>query len=149
MNLFCLLFRCRYTFDNTSSYADSSFSRVAYHLQLDDEWVFTSMNAFVKNSANLGLPVDAVKDYDDIGRLNVISNAPSLQNISGTTHMQGMIEFWSNCYGTGGGSGYDANDDISATTDCYGSFQVTHHSLSTCNVPVVMCVRCLPSGRVV
>ena len=107
------------------------------------------MNAFARSSSNLGLPVDAVKDYDDIGRLNVISNAPSLQNISGTTHMQGSIEFWSNCYGTGGGSGYDSNDAISATTDCYGSFQVTHHSLTICSTCARGPVRMVPSRNAV
>ena len=106
------------------------------------------MNAFVTNPANVGLPVDAVKDFDDIGRLNVISNAPSLQNISGTTHMQGMVEFWSNCYGVGGGSGYDSNDDISATSDCYGSFQVSLHYWSRRSTSASGWV-CMPSGQAV
>ena len=111
-----------YAVDNSGDYADGSFSRIGYHLQLDDEWVFASINTWTSKADLLGVPVDVEIGSEYVGRLNIVSNAAALKNLTGTSHMTADLEFWSNCYGSIDGS-YDSNDAAS-TDDCYGSWQV-------------------------
>ena len=108
--------------DNSDNFAAGSFDRIGYHVQLDDEWVFASINTWTSKADLLGVPVDVEIGSEYVGRLNIVSNAAALKNLTGTSHMTADLEFWSNCYGSIDGS-YDSNDAAS-TDDCYGSWQV-------------------------
>lgn len=112
----------KYEVDNSKNFADGSFSRIGYHLQLDSVWVFVSMTSWTLSAAALQIPVDIVADFDIVSRLNIWSNSPSLVNYTGTSHNTGDIEFWSSCYGSVGNTHGD--DSTAGTADCYGSFQV-------------------------
>ena len=113
-----------YTVDNSADFAIGGFRRIAYHLQLDDEWAFVSMDAFTDNATMTGLPIDWTHDAEDLTGLSVVSNAVNLTAFNGMTQGVGDVEFWSNCYGRGDDGTYDSGDVQSANTDCYGSFQV-------------------------
>jgi hypothetical protein len=71
--------------DNSGAFAVGSFQRVAFHLQLDDEFVFASMEAFTDDPSKLGMPTDWVHDRDPVRRLNVVSNSPALAGYAGMT----------------------------------------------------------------
>ena len=93
-----------YSVDNSALIPDGSYSKVAYHLQLDDEFVFASMNSFVGKAKLLGIPVDWTHTGDYVYDLNIVSNAGTLTDYDGITHSQGSVEHWSNCYGSGDGA---------------------------------------------
>jgi len=106
------------------------FSRISYKLELNDNFLWASMNDFTNGQLNrIGIPIDW--DYQvTVNDLNVITNKSNLTNITGSN--KGNIEFWSDCYSTKGGNddkydyadikGYDnpGQDE----EDCYGSLQI-------------------------
>lgn len=139
-----------YTIDNSESISDGSFRRVGIHLQLDDEWVFISMDAYTDQAGLIGLPIDWIHDHTFVSNIHIQSNSQSLDEYNGMISAEGIIEMWSNCYGTSQSSmtgtvlhdsrrrnrrrldyasdfqstDYDHDDTISSSKDCYGSFQV-------------------------
>ena len=129
-----------YRVDNSAERDPGSFQRIGYHLQLDDEWVFVSMDAFTDDPTKIGIPVDWIHDHQQVRNVNIVSNSPRLEGIAGSTSGIGIVEMWSNCYRTGSSDSigsvdhsrhltdytpgaYD-DDDTMSSVDCYGSFQV-------------------------
>lgn len=115
------------------------FDRAAYCLQLDDDWVWVSMDAFTDVPARLGVPVSATGATFQraVSDMTVFSNVPGV--VSGTGITTGNIEFWHQCYdeinvrGFPGASSslHDFDDSHPHPRydydSCYGSMQVHNH----------------------
>lgn len=113
-----------------------SFDRVAYCLQLDDDWVWVSMDAFTDVPAQIGVPVAATGAtfQQDVTNMNVFSNTAGV--VTGTGITTGRIEFWHHCYDEinseglpGASSTLNDFDDLYPHPrydydSCYGSMQV-------------------------
>jgi hypothetical protein len=101
-----------------------AFTRVAYRMTLNAQTVWVEMDAFTANKGSLGIPVDGVFDGTAVSNLTVLSTSPAVANIA--VPVSGALEFWSDCYNTGGGdpNTYDYRDTRGGGTDCYGSFQI-------------------------
>lgn len=123
-----------YSVDNAASIG--SFDRIAYCLQLNDSWVWVSMNAFTTVPARVGVPVisTGMVFQQRVSNMNVFSNVPSI--VTGTGLTTGNIEFWHQCYNTDAFVGlpgasstvYDFDDSIRTPGEsCYGSMQVHNH----------------------
>ena len=122
-----------YSVDNTTIIG--SFDRVAYCLELDNDWVWVSMDAFTSDPVQLGVPVisTGATFQQTVSNMNVFSNVPSI--VTGTEITTGNIEFWHHCYITnneigipGASSGvYDFGDDNRHNSSCYGSMQVHNY----------------------
>jgi len=96
----------------------SRISRVAYCLQLGDQWVWTSFD--YTDASKVGIPTDFVLDRG-VSNLNVHSNVAAVPS---QTRTNGKLEFWDHCYGFSNGK-YDDDDDMQASRpNCYGSMQV-------------------------
>uniref|UniRef100_A0A7S4RFU7 Uncharacterized protein n=2 Tax=Ditylum brightwellii TaxID=49249 RepID=A0A7S4RFU7_9STRA len=106
-----------------------TFERIAYYIELDDNWLWVSMNAFTDDASKIGVPTfasgaifqQAVED------VNVFSSLAGME-ASGIT---GNIEFWPNDYSTQNIKGIpNASDtaydfgDIMRTTGDHGSMQI-------------------------
>jgi len=102
---------------SVESAVPSSITRVAYCLELDGKWAWTSFDE--TNSKNVGIPVDYTADRT-VDNLHVFSNDKSVS--TGTTS-KGKVEFWDHCYGHGRTGKYDSNDQ-KTSANCYGSMQV-------------------------
>ena len=108
-----------------------NYTRVAYFLQLDNKWVWVSMNRFNATNAELGIPYNGsnIAWQQTVTAMNVYGSAGA--GVTSTLNSSGNIEMWHDCYGTGnflsgiGGNGgnYDFNDSRGGA-NCYGSFQV-------------------------
>lgn len=115
-----------------------NYNRVAYFLQLDNKWVWVSMNKFNTTNAQLGIPYanSGIIFQQTVTGMNVYSSAGA--GVTNTTGITGNIEIWPDCYNTGvglggiggNGSNYDFNDTRNASTNCYGSFQVHNYGAS-------------------
>ncbi len=123
-----------YSIDNTASVG--GFTRVAYCLELDGNWVWVSMNAFTAVPGQVGVPVASTgaSFQQTVTSMNVASNVSGI--VTGTGIATGDIEFWRNCYDTGttlglpgaNGSTYDYDDTIDASASCqYGSMQIHNY----------------------
>ena len=125
-----------YSIDNSS--LTLNYTRIAYFLQLDNKWVWVSMNKFNTTNAQLGVPYanSGIIYQQVVTGMNVYSSVGA--GVTNTTGISGNIEIWPDCYSTGaalggvGGSAsvYDLNDTRSAGTNCYGSFQVHNYGAS-------------------
>lgn len=125
-----------YSIDNSS--LTLNYTRIAYFLQLDNKWVWVSMNKFNTTNAQLGIPYanSGIIYQQVVTGMNVYSSVGA--GVTNTTGISGNIEIWPDCYSTGaalggvGGSGsvYDLNDTRSAGTNCFGSFQVHNYGAS-------------------
>lgn len=111
-----------YTVNNDG--VGGAFSRVAYRLTLDNESVWAEMDAFTANKNELGVPATAIFDGTAVTNVTVISKAANVVNQGPVT---GQLEFWKDCYSTGGGNAslYDYRDTRSVGTACYGSMQLS------------------------
>ena len=122
-----------YSVDNTAS--TGSFDRVAYCVELDNQWVWVSLDAFTSVPAQLGVPVTSTGAVfqQTVSNMNVESNVPGI--VTGTGITTGNIEFWHHCYVTGNeigipgasGSVYDFGDDNRHNASCYGSMQLHNY----------------------
>ena len=122
---------------NLSSTTGVTFNRVAYYMQLDSKWVWVSMNKFNSDLtlAQLGVPVGSNLYYFQkiVSGMNVLGSSNS--GVTNQTNINGNIEIWPSCYGTGaaltgiGGNGsiYDFDDAPIGVSACYGSFQVHNY----------------------
>ena len=109
-----------------------NYTRVAYFMQLDNKWVWVSMNRFNTTNAELGLPYNGsnIVWQQTVTAMNVYGSSNA--GVTSTLNSSGNIEIWSDCYvtnnmlsGIGGNSGnYDFNDTRNGSNNCYGSFQV-------------------------
>jgi hypothetical protein len=97
------------------------FDRVAYRLMLDTQEVWVELDPFTTDATELGMPMEVVFDVavTDVTVISLSANQPSIP-----TPSAGNVEMWSNCYSAGPNGVFDYDDDISATTDCYGCIQV-------------------------
>lgn len=126
-----------YAVDRSASIG--SFDRIAYCLQLDDQWVWVSMGAFTEVAARVGVPVASTGAtfHQPVSNMNVYSNVPGVTN--GTGISTGNIEFSHHCYdemmsmSLPGASGtVNDHDDLfphprDDYPSCYGSMQVHDH----------------------
>ncbi len=87
-----------YAVDN--SVTIGGYSRVAYCLELDGQWVWVSMDDFTNDVvAHTGVPVVSVNPngfQQTVANMNVYSNQTNI--VSGYHITTGNIEFWANCY---------------------------------------------------
>jgi len=98
-----------------------SFSRIAYFLELDTQYIWISMDAFTTNVEYTGVPCHSCGQgdiQDDLNNVNVDSNV-----IGSGNGLAGNIEFWPNNYGSGDGGIYD-DSDTRSNGGSYGSMQI-------------------------
>jgi hypothetical protein len=119
-----------YSVDNHESMSD--FSRVAYYLELDGDYVWISMNTFTTDARKIGVPCLSLKCGDgmtpsvfqqDLTNVNVVSNVAGLSG----TGLPGNIEFWPYNYSPGSTGSFDTND-ANTYGGNFGSMQI-HLSL--------------------
>ena len=104
--------------EGSSTVPNGDISRVAYCIELNNKWVWTSFDH--TDRSQVGIPVDYKID-GNVNNLNVYDSEG--KSITGSS--SGKVEFWDECYGTSGGdsSVYD-HDDSPSSANCYGSMQV-------------------------
>jgi len=112
-----------YTTNNAAQI--TTFSRIAYLMILDNEWVWVSLPAFTTDATKIGLPVNTVVGgslTDRITNMDIRSCKPGIPVGDNT---MGRLEFFPNCYVTTGDGAFDAFDPLHPTAApyCYGSFQ--------------------------
>ena len=98
-----------YTVDNSATV--EAGSRVAYLLQLDDEWVWVSFDAVTDDLSKIGVPhleawPTALQQI--VTNMSVSSNSPQ---ITPGDYLEGNIEFWSGNYEQTNGLGIENADD--------------------------------------
>ncbi len=124
-----------YSQDNHDTLPYTSFGRIAYYLELDDKYVWVSMDAFTSDSRRIGVPtLSTIEIYgsatvfqQELTNMVIESNVPGLSG-SGLT---GNIEFWPydsytmNPKGIDGASDcyFDAGD-TNRSIGNYGSMQI-------------------------
>ncbi|KGL63146.1 immunoglobulin-like domain-containing protein [Polaribacter sp. Hel1_85] len=121
-----------YAVNNVAGLNGVSYNRIAYYIELDNNWVWVSLDAFTNNMNEIGIPTEAVFT-GNVSNLNVFSNVPGITN--GTEITTGNIEFWSNSYEKNNLNGipgannntYDFGDNNNYPTDSYGSFQIHNY----------------------
>ncbi|WP_232058280.1 HYR domain-containing protein [Nibribacter ruber] len=122
-----------YAVNNASSLQGKAITRIAYALELDNKWVWVSMDAFSQNVSELGIPTGATGFQQKVNNLNVFASS-NAGVTTGTGIATGNVEIWSNCYATGNATNlpganagvYDF-DDTRDGANCYGSFQVHNY----------------------
>jgi len=127
-----------YSVDN--SLTVSSFSRIAYYMELDNYWVWVSMDRFTSDARQIGVPCLSLQCGNGafptlvqkmVTNVNVVSSIGVL-NGSGRA---GNVEFWPysysprNAIGIPGASStqYDSGDTCDSPNGNYGSMQVHVH----------------------
>jgi hypothetical protein len=127
-----------YSLDRTANIT-GDFDRVAYYLELDDTWVYVSMDAFTTQAEHIGLPHtpdNPVFFQTYVSNLHVLASTGA--NVTTGTVATGNLEFWPNSYGPANEAGipgasteaFDFGDDrTEGTNPGYGSFQV--HNTAT------------------
>lgn len=117
-----------YAADNRSSLGSFPWTRVAYCLLLDTNYVYVEMDDYTSHTlSRVDVPTDWIYDQP-VASLTVRSNVAAAP--VATAVSTGYIEMWSNCYSTSPNSVYDYDDSPNGATDCYGSFQV-HNGTTT------------------
>ena len=113
--------------DNSASI--SSFTRIAYRMQLDSNWMWVSMHKFTDDDANLiGVPATTSCVFQtSVTQMIIQSNVESLK--LGVV-LEGNIEFWPNDYAMGSSGVYDWRDERN-NGGSYRSMQVHVPSLDT------------------
>lgn len=115
--------------------AMSDFSRVAYFLKLNGEYVWVSMDAFTTDSRKIGVPCLSLACGDGNTRtvfqqaltnVNVVSNVPGLSG----TGLKGNIEFWPYDYTQGSTGKFDQNDAMRGSGN-FGSMQIHVKGIQT------------------
>ncbi len=131
-----------YTVNNFTNGLASTFSRVAYYLELQSgssptQWVWTAMDAFTTDARKIGVPTNTCAFQTRVTRLDVRSNVDGI--VTGNNFDTGNIEIWPSNYGGGNSlpvpNAHNVNFDFgdggfSATTRGYGSMQVHNHGAS-------------------
>ncbi len=111
-----------YDEDNTTLLGGTSYTRVGFYYQLDNDWVWTEVDDFsAQNLARLGVPVDWTFDIA-VGNLTVLTNTTSVTPVTNASN--GTMEFWPFCYQPGLNGVYDYDDAIGVGNDCFGSMQI-------------------------
>ncbi|MEO1173401.1 MAG: hypothetical protein AAFX94_15310 [Myxococcota bacterium] len=100
----------------------SSFSRIAYVLELDGTYVWVEMDDFTSGDVSrVGIPADWIFDTA-VSNLSILSNASNLLEI--VNGSLGSVEFWPNNYSPGLNGVFDFDDDVGPTDDGFGSMQI-------------------------
>ena len=90
-----------YSVDNHQSF--SSFSRIAYYLELDGDYVWVSMDAFTADARKIGVPCHHLDCGDGqtrtviqqmVTNVNVVSNKPGLSG----SGLSGNVEVSERCF---------------------------------------------------
>ncbi len=125
------------TYAVNASSVTTNYNRVAYFMQLDNNWVWVSMNKFNTTNGELIIPYSGspVVWQNTVSAMNVVGSSGS--NVTNTVNSTGNIEIWADCYSTGnalsgiGGdpNNYDFNDTRAVGSNCYGSFQVHNYNI--------------------
>jgi len=111
-----------YAVDRRSQLLSTAFTRVAYCMQLDTTFMYVELDDFTGGQVvDTGIPTESIFEKT-VTDLTLRTNASGISNA--TKVSGGAIEMWPNCYGSGLNSTYDYDDTVSASSDCYGSFQV-------------------------
>lgn len=137
-----------YDVDATSTSSTKTFDRVAYVMELDNEWVWVSFNTIAPTPdllagkvglKSIGVPTAAVVAGTPIqtrvNDMNVFSSLPSAFLTAGTGLTGGNIEFWPGNYGGPNAIGipnasddtFDFGDGGASPSLGYGSMQVHNH----------------------
>jgi len=129
-----------YYLNTSSSVANDSFDRIAYHMELQKaggplEWVWVSMDAFTNDASKIGVPSFAGSNTSFqqlLTNMNVFSNKGDI--ITGLGISTGNIEFWPYNYGSDNAAGvsnaggnYDSGDNNHLGAS-YGSMQIHNNA---------------------
>ncbi|WP_193213775.1 GDSL-type esterase/lipase family protein [Luteolibacter marinus] len=121
-----------------AKFGPRSFDRIAYLMELDGTWIYTSFDGFTGDVAKTGVPstrVTATPFQQDVSNLNVATNVTSIY--PDTALREGLgggnIEFWGGNYTATNGLGvpgasnsaFDFGDTM--TSGGHGSMQVHDH----------------------
>jgi len=127
-----------YAVDNSATIG--GYSRVAYCLELDGQWLWVSMDDFTNDVvAHTGVPVVSLNPngfQQTVANMNVYSNRANI--VQGYRIPTGNIEFWANCYDPpsqppvpgASDTAYDFGDTrrpLDASCPGYGSMQVHNY----------------------
>ena len=122
-----------YTTDNSANITPGSFDRVGYFVELDDDWVWVSMDRFQDDPKLLGVPKTnsgIVENGTIVKNLRIESNREDL-NALNRPNLTGIIEFWSSNYHPASQGEYGSSDTHLDWKDSgptgqgnYGSFQI-------------------------
>ena len=127
-------------YDVNNAAAVGDYTRVAYCLQLDGNWVWVSMDDFTNGDVTLaGVPVKSINPdglQQAVANMTVASNLHGI--VTGEAIETGNIEFWPHCYTersqpqVAGASNivFDFGDSKrAANNSCsgYGSMQIHNH----------------------
>lgn len=131
LNLAQLSKQFNYDADNRAQITQP-FDRVAYILELDDKYIFVSMDAFTTEIGKIGIPLvgTGARFQQSVANMNVTTNVNGV--ISGNGINSGYIEFWSGNYGPNNGANvngalndkFDFGDAFSDPKDGYGCMQI-------------------------
>ena len=123
----------RYSIDE-SKYGERLFDRVAYLMELDDDWVYASFDPHTNEIAQIGVPslqVTSRPFQQIVTNMNVASNVGGI--VTGNGIGTGNIEFWGGNYQQANGvsipgasiSTFDFGDNM--TPGGYGSMQIHNY----------------------
>lgn len=73
-----------YSINNTANIPNGAFDRIGYCLELNTDWVWTSMDAFTTNAALTGVPVGTTIFQQTVNNLDVNSNKIGVVNGTST-----------------------------------------------------------------
>ena len=119
---------------------NTSFSRIAYYLELQDaytvNYIWVSMDAFTNDVNKIGVPTTpaGAMFQQPVANMNVYSSVASI--ITGTGLSGGNIEFWPSNYNAVNAVGVaNASDTLydwgdTRTTGNYGCMQIHNHDAS-------------------
>ena len=132
--LYSALSQVPYSVNNETSLAGVAFNRIAYYMELDNKWVWVSMDKFTSTLNQIGLPAGVnVIWQQKVNNMNVVASS-NAGVTTGTGITTGNIEIWNNCYTRGNAAnipGADPNTydfgDMITNPNCYGSFQVHNY----------------------
>lgn len=127
-----------YSVDN--SLAVDSFSRIAYYMELDNYWVWVSMDKFTSDARQIGVPCLSLQCGNGVFPTLVqqlvtnVNVASSIGMLNGSGRA-GNVEFWPYSYSPGNAIGvpgasntlYDSGDTCDSPNGNYGSMQVHVH----------------------
>ena len=119
-------------------YGEQLFDRVAYLVELDGNWIYTSFDRHTAQIAKVGVPtlgVSATAFQQNVANLNVATNVAGIAPATGIA--TGNIEFWGGDYSAPNAIGipnasatlFDFGDTMSAAGG-HGSMQVHNYGTS-------------------
>lgn len=123
-----------YSVDNSNLIPRNSFGRIGYYVQLDNDWVWVSADAFTQNASQIGVPAsNSINGNGNVTFQQSLSNMTVESNKAGVTSgtgINGNIEFWSSNYTAAnndalpGSSNTLFDFDDTPSSGGYGSMQI-------------------------